>query len=82
MPRMFADQRAVIRAKVTALDAYVKWKIEKLLPKVQSWADEGCDQPEIERRLEAMKDEVLAEAEGTMRCVTIAALQDGANDNG
>jgi hypothetical protein len=78
---MFSGPADVMRVKRMALDAYTKWKIEQLLPIVRQWAVDGADLAEIERRLGTMEGQVRGEAERTLRCVTIAALQDGA-DNG
>jgi hypothetical protein len=78
---MFSGSRDIARVKGMALDAYTKWKVEQLLPIATQWAVDGADLAEIERRLRTMHGEVRDEAERTLRCVTIAALQDGA-DNG
>ena len=78
---MFSGRADILRVKRQALDAYARWKVESLLPIVQQWAIDGADIAEIERRLGTMEGQVRDEAERTLRCVTIAALQDGA-DNG
>jgi hypothetical protein len=77
----FSSPAEIARVKGQALEAYVKWKLEQLLPVAAQWAIDGADLPEIQRRLDAMRGEVRSEGERVLRCVTIAALQDGA-DNG
>jgi hypothetical protein len=78
---MFAGPKDVSRVKGLALDAYVKWKIEQLVPIAKQWMIDGADLPEIQRRVEDLRGEFQDEAKRALRCVTIAALQDGA-DNG
>ena len=75
-----SNKQELARAKSLALDAYCKWKIEQMLPLAKEWVDEGCDLAEIARRVDGFKDQVLKEAEGVLRCITIAALNDGASN--